>query len=57
MFKTPPKAPPAPAPKPAKPVAKRPPRPKKKKSYLVWYLAGGAVVLAILVLLFLALRS
>jgi hypothetical protein len=56
MFKAPAAAPPEPAPKPAKKPAGRPPLRAKKTNYLLWILIGLAVVLALALLLYFALK-
>jgi hypothetical protein len=56
MFKAPAAAPPEPAPKVAKKPAGRPPIQRKKTNRLLWILIGLAIVLALALLLYFALK-
>jgi hypothetical protein len=56
MFKAPAAAPPAPAPKPAPKPAGRLPIPARKKNYLPWILIGVAVLLALALLIYFAMK-
>lgn len=57
MFKAPAPAPPEPpAPKAVKKPAGRPPIPKKKTNYLLWILIGIAVLLALALVIYLAVK-
>ena len=56
MFKAPAAEPPAPAPKPAPKPAGRPPIRAKKKNYLLWILIGLAVLLALALVFYFALK-
>jgi hypothetical protein len=56
MFKAPAPAPPEPAPKAVKKPAGRPPLPRRKTNYLPWILIGAAVLLALALLIYFALK-